>query len=969
MPRIITISLQLRILVGVLLLMTATFAFFAIWGGHARGQAQVQMEQERAVSVQLAAARIDSLIRRDLAELREIAQALAEGQGDQPQSREALLRDRAADDTFSSGVYLADGSGRLIAGSDPIAGVPVGAVLPQGELLQSLVEGGQPGVSNAVPWGPFEEPSLLVAVPLSPSDGQTGAILFGVTRLADSAFVNAIQPLALGQTGYAQIFDGAGQPLVDIHPERTFGTAAHQERLATLLTTGQPESTKCHTCHNPAGPISDQQIMAFAPVASAGWGVVAAQSESEILAPLRQLQWPLLWGSAILFATALMFAWLAGRNVVRPLNRLMVACEGIAGGDLERPVPAVGVGEIRRLAHAFDSVRDRLAAALSELLSWNAVLEERVQDKTEDLVLRNRELSALNEVLLAAGESLELHTVMSHVTATVADVFQADSVLILLAPRGGDSLWMAGVGLPEQPARDLLREVSQDGRGTDSSLNGHGRDISPEPVITGDLAVETEPRHAALAAVGMGSLALVPLRFGGRPVASLALAFRERREFSPRDVELLRTVGGQLALAIDRALLYREQQRAAARASSLLGIAAEISALESLDHVLERIVAEAASLLGMEKAQLLLFGEDGLETTVSVSAGNETVRVVHQQPLREQGLGGLAASTGEPAWTADYAVDERFSAAAQEAVWAEGIRSAIAVPLQAGSRVIGVLYVGSVSVNQFQEEDVSVLVGFASHAAIAIENARLFSEAGKVEALRELDTLRSQLVSTVSHELRTPLAGIKAYTTALLRTDVKRSERMQREYLSAIDQDADRLTTLVEESLDMSRIRAGMPGLNREALSPAGVIERAVAAMRPVAKRRPITVELEPDLPPFWGDPERVHQVLGNLLTNALNFSKPPAPVTVSARLVGEDIRFAVADQGVGVRTDEFERIFEPFYRSDGGRVVQPVGTGLGLAICKGLVEAHGGRIWVESEAGKGSTFYFTLPTRPAAKG
>ena len=296
----------------------------------------------------------------------------------------------------------------------------------------------------------------------------------------------------------------------------------------------------------------------------------------------------------------------------------------------------------------------------------------------------------------------------------------------------------------------------------------------------------------------------------------------------------------------------------------------------------------------------------------------------------------------------------RFGEAAQEAAWADGICSAIAVPLQAGSRVIGVLYVGSASANQFQEEDVSVLLGFASHAAIAIENARLFSEAGKVEALRELDTLRSQLVSTVSHELRTPLAGIKAYSTALLRTDVKRSDRMQREYLSAIDQDCDRLTTLVEESLDMSRIRAGMPGLNREALSPATAIERAVAAIRPVAKRRRHRVEVDPDLPPAWGDPERVHQVLGNLLTNAVNYSKSPSPVTVSASLVGEDIRFAVADRGVGLRPDEYERIFEPFYRGDGAKAARPRGTGLGLAICKGIVEAHGGRIWVESEVRQG---------------
>jgi signal transduction histidine kinase len=434
-------------------------------------------------------------------------------------------------------------------------------------------------------------------------------------------------------------------------------------------------------------------------------------------------------------------------------------------------------------------------------------------------------------------------------------------------------------------------------------------------------------------------------------------------------VSLLRSIGSQIALAIDRALLYREQQRAAARASALLGIATEISALESLDHVLERIVDEAATLLGMEKAQLLLFGEDGLDTAVSVSAGNRAVKVTHQQAWRAQGLGGLAVSAGRPVWTADYETDERFTQSPQEAAWADGIRSAIAAPLQVGSRVIGTLYVGSASANQFQEDDVSVLVGFASHAAIAIENARLFSEAGKVEALREVDRLRSELVSTVSHELRTPLAGIKAYATALLRTDVKRSERMQREYLSAIDQDCDRLTTLVEESLDMSRIGAGMPGLNREPLSPVEVIERAIAAIRPVAKRRVILCGAGPDLPPAYGDRERVHQVLGNLLSNALKFSKSASRVEVTASLVGDDIQFAVADQGMGLQQEEYERIFEPFYRGGGSNAGRPRGTGLGLAICKGIVEAHGGRIWVESEVGTGSTFYFTLPKHRAVKG
>ncbi len=112
-----------------------------------------------------------------------------------------------------------------------------------------------------------------------------------------------------------------------------------------------------------------------------------------------------------------------------------------------------------------------------------------------------------------------------------------------------------------------------------------------------------------------------------------------------------------------------------------------------------------------------------------------------------------------------------------------------------------------------------------------------------------------------------------------------------------------------------------------------------------------------------------MHQVLGNLLANALNYSKSSSPVTVSARLVGEDIQFAVADRGVGLRADEYERIFEPFYRGDAANAGRPRGTGLGLTICKGLVEAHGGHIWAESRSGKGSTFYFTIPTLWAAKG
>ena len=980
-PRITTtIGLQFRIVVLVLVLMTATFAFIAVWGGQARDRVRAQMEEQRGVSVQLAAARIDGLVRRDLSQLRQIAQTLAEVRGDPADTLGTVLTPQGQDQPFFSGVYLADKSGRFIAGSSPLAGVAVGFTLPQAALLQSLVRPGQPGVSSAVPFGAAYEMSVLIAVPVAPDDTQSGSILFGVVPLNGSAFVQTIEPLAIGETGYAEIYDSSGAPVVDTPSDRSFGTLEHEHPLASLLATGQPGVTSCSGCHAADSASADRQVVmsqhvvAFAPIAGAGWGVVAAQSESEITAPLRQLQWPLIVGACVLFLFAFVFAWLAGRNVVKPLNRLMVACEGIAGGDLKRPVPAVGVGEIRRLAHAFDTVRGRLSAALSEVVSWNAVLEERVQEKTEDLsrtvhelqvsteevLNRNQELQALNEVLLAAGESLDLETVLRMVSRSLADLFSADGVTILVTQRGGETLWHSGMDLPDPCLRELLDDVT---------VNTDGRERFADPVVIDDLRAEGGQAYACLADAGVGSVALLSLRFRDHPVASLALAFKKRRVFASRDLELLRSMGSPMALALDRTLLYRGQQRAAARASALLGIATEISTLQSLDHVLEHIVDEAATLLGMDRAQLVLFREDGLETTVSVSEGTRTVRVTEVQPSRSQELGGMAIDAGAPVWTDDYSTDPRLDAGARAAAEEDGVRSGIAVPLQVGDRAIGALYVGSVSPNQFQEEDVSLLQGFASHAAIAIENARLFSEAAKVEALRELDALRSHLVSTVSHELRTPLAGIKAYATALLRTDVKRSERQQRDYLNAIDQDCDRLTHLVEESLDMSRIKAGMSKLELEALPPKTVIERAVSAIRPVARGRTLGYEADASLPNVWADPARVQQVLGNLTQNALNFSKPPSPVTVSAQLVGEEVLFGVSDFGLGIEADEQERIFEPFYRGGNGGSVRPRGTGLGLAICRGLVEAHGGRIWVESETGNGSTFWFTLPVYHPAKG
>ena len=226
----------------------------------------------------------------------------------------------------------------------------------------------------------------------------------------------------------------------------------------------------------------------------------------------------------------------------------------------------------------------------------------------------------------------------------------------------------------------------------------------------------------------------------------------------------------------------------------------------------------------------------------------------------------------------------------------------------------------------------------------------------------ELNKLKSNLLSTVSHELRAPLAVIKGYATMLLRYDrrLRRAEKL--EYLESIDRTTDRLTELVEHLLDMSRLEAGLFRLDTQPASISKLIEEAVAEARIGAPGRKITVDVEEGLPLVNIDPRRIRQVLDNLIDNAIKYSEKGTTVMIEAQYVGSEVQISVTDQGMGIFPEDREKVFERMYRIEQRLNPELKGAGLGLAICKGLVEAHGGRIWVESEVGQGSTFYFTLP-------
>ncbi len=237
-----------------------------------------------------------------------------------------------------------------------------------------------------------------------------------------------------------------------------------------------------------------------------------------------------------------------------------------------------------------------------------------------------------------------------------------------------------------------------------------------------------------------------------------------------------------------------------------------------------------------------------------------------------------------------------------------------------------------------------------------------------VTDLRNLERMKSDFVSTVSHELRTPLTAIKGFIRTLLDDPAGEyfDQDTRMEFYGIIDAECDRLTRLISDLLNVSRIERGQPlQLQYTEVDVAASVERAVSFQRSYADRHTLEVEMPDALPTIIADRDKLDQILTNLLGNAVKYSPAGGVITTRVCRDGDKLLFAVTDQGIGIPHDQLEKIFDRFHRVHSGDSQRVGGTGIGLFLVKNLVEAHHGVIWVESTLGKGSTFYFTLPLAP----
>jgi signal transduction histidine kinase len=283
------------------------------------------------------------------------------------------------------------------------------------------------------------------------------------------------------------------------------------------------------------------------------------------------------------------------------------------------------------------------------------------------------------------------------------------------------------------------------------------------------------------------------------------------------------------------------------------------------------------------------------------------------------------------------------------------------VPLLRQGRLFGALaFISSTGSRHYGESDLRLAEALADRAAMSIENARLYRVSVRATELRD------QVLGVVAHDLRNPLAAILMQTSALKRQGPK-LERRSEKPMEVIHRVAKRMNRLIQDLLDVARMEAGQLTIERARVSAGGLIAEAVDMQRPLASSSSLElrVEVDPDVAEVWGDRNRLLQVFENLIGNAIKFTQAGGRITAGATSRDEEIVFWVADTGGGIASENLPRVFDRFWTATRtGRQ----GAGLGLPITKGIVEAHGGRIWVESTVGSGSTFFFTIPRVSAAQ-
>ncbi|MGQ9492197.1 MAG: response regulator [Anaerolineae bacterium] len=427
----------------------------------------------------------------------------------------------------------------------------------------------------------------------------------------------------------------------------------------------------------------------------------------------------------------------------------------------------------------------------------------------------------------------------------------------------------------------------------------------------------------------------------------------------------------ELRAAISRALEKKRLERENARLKALIPLfqlSQTFVSVTDLGVLLQQVLQVAVQETAANLAVLMLQSETSGEWIVSAAIRNKQTLAPSQELMISKAIVQQAIRSGQAIlWQAESNQEPFFASKTERAIGK--ITAAVALPLIVQKDAIGILGLGKEEVGTaFLQSDVELLSVLASQAGIAIQNARLFTRLRSAyDKLSALDHLKSEFINLVAHELRTPLAEIVAYMS-LLEKKVPKGDP----YLTGIARAANQLNALTNDITDLKFLEAGQAELKRTEISLPVLLREILEELELLAttKEQSILTIIADDFPNIYVDEPKLKVVLKNLISNAIKFTSQGGEIKIIAKVDDAALRIAVQDTGIGIPKEEWEWIFKPFYQLESSLIREHGGIGIGLALTKNLVELHGGRIWVESEVGKGSTFCFTVPdcVRPPRK-